>query len=383
MNDKRCSEFEKSGWTLNPATGRKISPTGRVAKKLRESCGFTNTPEKRKRAPPTPAQCREFASKPGINPLTKRTISLGGPTHRMLTRTCGISAPSSRKTSRSVVRLEARACSDKGFMQHASSTTCWFNSVLNALLMGDSTGRVIRGKIEKLPKNVLTSFEKSADRAACPSKPDKTHVLKYAYRYYRGLDGLMSPTGRDRPWSAIRGVMETPDRLSAEKSKNGGFFPQRATAPILGAFLNREEFAITSWKDVNHAATDKTKIISFQIPKRDGKYFELRGALRKRTKPKTLAAGKIRFELSSAVLTLTFADGLGHAVAVYRCGGVDYMYDSNLRRAARLPWSDGIPASSEKKLRAFYEKRHGRIVDYTITCEFFARVGSSGYRSGA
>lgn len=371
MNDKKCAEFEKSGWTLNPKTGRKINPTGRVAKKLREECGFTNTPQKPPRSQrprPTKEQCDAIRTRPGVNPLTKRVIRVGGPTHRALLKKCAedsvvrrierspskcSNALRSSSPSPKLAFASARACEDKGFMQRGM--TCWFNSTLNALCMGVFTGAHIQRVIESLPRSVQKGFETSGDRETCPLKPGKSHVLKYAYRYYAGLEHLMTPTTKNRPMSAIRAVMETPERLSIEKIGTGGYFSQKATKPILGAFFEPKEYAITTWRNVNKAATRDTRIIAFQEPNRGARYYELRDALKPRTKPKTLSADNLKFELSSAVLTIGFENRLAHAVALFRCGGKDYMYDSNISRAVRLKWSDGLNAESERKLRAFYE----------------------------
>jgi hypothetical protein len=240
--------------------------------------------------------------------------------------------------------------------------------------MGVATGAQIQRVIESLPRSVLKGFETSGKKETCPLKPGKSHVLKYAYRYYSGLDHLLTPRTRNRPLSAIRAIMNTPERLSIERIGTGGYFAQKATKPILGAFFEPKEYSIATWRDINRAATRDTRVISFQEPNRGSRYYELRDALKRRTKPKTLSAGDLKFELSSAVLTIGFESRLAHAVALFRCGGLDYMYDSNLGRAVRLDWSDGLTKTSEKKLRAFYEKRYGPIHNFSFTCEFFARI---------
>jgi hypothetical protein len=394
MKDRECEEFERSGWTLNPRTKRKIAPTGRVAKKLRDACGFTNTPEKKKRAPLTRELCDAVRARPGINPLTGRGIKIGGPTYRVLFRSCATqtatrgesnssrrlaSASSKYSPSRSLARsapkislVSPRMCEDKGFMQQSS--TCWFNSVLNALIMSEGIGDIIREKVEELPKSVLKGFELTGrKKESCPLQPGKSHVLKYAYRYFAGLDHLLTPTTKNRPLSAVDAVMASPELMSIRRTGTGGFFPQRATGAILGAFFKPKEVAITTWQNANHTVTRDTRIISFQFPKRNGRHIELRDALKKRTKPKTLSSGDIKFELSSAVATIAFERGTAHAVAFFKCGGRDWMYDSNLKKSVRIDWSDGLTKLAEKKMRAYYEKRYGPVRKITFSCEFFSR----------
>lgn len=384
MNDKKCDEFEKSGWTVNPKTGRKIVPTGKTAKKLREECGFTDSPEKKKMRM-TKEQCDSIRKSPGVNPVTRRTILPGGPTHKKLLRACEIESAlrrvnGSNKSSGSPSPLfspsplvKKPSCTDKGFMQ--TTTTCWFNSVINAICMADATGAHMRRYLESLPKSVLSGFERSGHTETCPRMPGKSHVLKYAYRYYSGLDHLMTPSKRDRAMSAAIAVMNSPEQRSMKKASFRGFFPQRATGAVLGSFLPKDEFSIASWDNVNRSATKDTKIISFQEKKQGDVHYDLRDALKKRTKPKTLSAGNIKFELSSAVITISFErTNIAHAVALYRCGGQDYIYDSNGMMAIRFDWSNGLTKLSEKKLKMMYERKNGPIKKVAFSCEFFARV---------
>jgi hypothetical protein len=404
MNDKKCDEFIKSGWTINPKTGRKITPSGRVAKQLREECGFTMTAKKPAKRVPTKAECEAIRARPGVNPLTGRTLLVGGPTHRKLLRECEVESalrrvmrysgsPSPKKpvvaktkpavektkAKKSVVAesaprsIPSRSCTERGFMQ--ISSTCWFNSVLNALCMGDATGVQIRKAIERLPKSVLEGFRASGEKAmACPIAPGKSHVLKYAYRYFAGLDHMMTPTKRDRPRSAVRAVMASPEQRSIRKiGENRGFHSQRATGAILGSFFDKDEYAISDWKDIKKIPAS-ARVVSFQEPSKKGVHYYLHDAFTRRSRPKSITIGSRKYKLSSAVLSMVFENGVGHAVAVYTCRGRDYLYDSNMHNAVYLSWTNGIGKTERERLETLYGHRYGKIREAHFSLELFARV---------
>lgn len=397
MNDRLCDEFERSKWTVNPKTGRKIAPTGRVAKKLREECGFTKTAEKPSSRVPTAANCAAIRSKPGVNPITKRTLLVGGPTHKKLLKACAVESalrrvmrqsPSpSPQNKAATIRpkavaprapkspaprvLRSRACTDRGFMQ--VSATCWFNSALNAVLMGDRTGALVRKSIEKLPKNVLDGFRRSGGANSCPLEPGRSHVFKYAYRYFEGLDHLMTPTKRDRPRSAVHAVMGSENRRAIRGLGNRGYHPQRATGSILQAFFPGEH-VISTWKDYKKSLTPSTRIVSFQVPSSKGDHYYLRDAMIGRAHPRSFTFNGRKFELSSAILSIVFENGLGHAVAVYRCRGMEYLYDSNVDAAVPFTWTNGISGPGVDRLRLLYRYRYGEVKEAHFSAEFFARV---------
>jgi hypothetical protein len=71
---------------------------------------------------------------------------------------------------------------------------------------------------------------------------------------------------------------------------------------------------------------------------------------------------------------MVFDSGAGHAVAVYRCGGKEYLYDSNMQSAMQLRWSNGIPKLDQEGLRVIYGPKYGNLKEAHFSCEFFGRV---------
>lgn len=405
MGDKICEEFEKSGWTKNPFTGRVITPHGKVAKKLREGCGITKTlpppPKKRERVL-TKTECDAFRANPDINPLTKRRIVPGKASYKALLKACevesalrrvmkysGSPSPAKKPETRQVVpkdrkktqrapkasapkKFVVKECYERGFMQ--TSQTCWFNSVINALMMSSRIGNHIKAVLKELPAEERKRLGRSGEVSnSCPVRPGASHVLKYAFRYYAGLHHLMTPTKKDRAYSAVAAVMHSPEQRSIQKiGKERGFHPQRATKAILGSFFKPDEFLIAQWHEWIPLVGPNTKIISFQVPAENGQHYGVRDATIKRTSSDRLYHGGKVFHLAGAVMAMAFERGFGHAVALYKCGGFEYLYDSNDHNAYNFNWSRGITGNSLKTLEMLYKNKYGPFKSITFSVEFYS-----------
>jgi hypothetical protein len=99
LTNSECSRLRRN-FRRNPATKRAIKPTARTARVLAKNCGpstakalatwirkYTTGPKKKKRLL-TRAECDQLRANPHINPATRRRIKPTGPTATRLLRSC-------------------------------------------------------------------------------------------------------------------------------------------------------------------------------------------------------------------------------------------------------------------------------------------------------
>ncbi|AAS18054.1 unknown [Singapore grouper iridovirus] len=86
--DGKCDEFRRDP-SRNPTTGRPIKIDGPIYKKLIRECGEETEDERpRKRDMSPEEKCDEFRRDPSRNPITGKTIKVGGPVYRKLEKEC-------------------------------------------------------------------------------------------------------------------------------------------------------------------------------------------------------------------------------------------------------------------------------------------------------
>lgn len=86
---KECDEWEKNR-TVNPKTGRKISATGSIYKKLEKEC---------RKQRPKEDLCAEWLKRKNINPKTGRSIKKDGPLYKAFKKDCGWESPKPKPAS--------------------------------------------------------------------------------------------------------------------------------------------------------------------------------------------------------------------------------------------------------------------------------------------
>jgi hypothetical protein len=290
-----CEKFLKNK-TKNPATGRTIVPGGAVYMKLRRACG----------EPAKPRSANSAAKKPSPKPAVAVP-----------------NKPAPKKKAFEPADEYKQTCLVAGFRQ--LSGTCWFNTGLNALVLGGRAGAFFRelSKATKVPASAHF-----ANGAACPRKLTKDLVLGYMRRVYHN-DFSVTPGGRYAKNHAARmlGKLGHIEGIDASGGK-----PLQGLMKIFGVAVPKSTYTLVNSPMDVYRTTDPA--VKFAVAAPPGDSYYVWG----NAPPKT--AGK--FHLDSAAIAIMFKDDggvvRGHAVVGFFCGGFPYVFDSNRSTVVQFDW---------------------------------------------
>lgn len=262
-------------------------------------------------------------------------------------------------------------CLRRGYQQRVG--TCWFNAVLNGLLMGEWMGALLLRMLQGLTaaERQQVEFIKDVGVDRCPALPTRLHILAHAAAYLQ--------PGHDR---VPRGLLPAPRRFYADspEAETGNMIGSRAVNLIRRVY--DPQLSHAALEDGGHrrgvpvaGASKLLPILQHLFAPADvlviGRAAMLPYAMRRlaavHTRPKllvfeyaynpvalssrraySLPVAMGAYQLNDAHLTLiTQPATSAHSVAAFRCRGQDHIYDSNKRRAVRCRWSDGDLADLE------------------------------------
>jgi hypothetical protein len=246
------------------------------------------------------------------------------------------------------------SCSIPGLYQ--ISSTCWFNSALNGVVLASKTGNMIIEKLRELTDAERAAIWNLKIDETCQRELTNKYVLAYAYRI---LGKLKQKTDKNVSLDLV-GKVFTPGKLPEDVAKGGvGFTPITAVKQILSrVFPDKQSTYYTGvpgpyfmvYKDIEFVVMTSDDVSS---PASWPVSF-------KSTYHRT-------FDLSHCSYIVELKkDGALHAVVAYVCNGKKFVFDSRLRKAPlEINWSD--KGSNEK------------ILNYSVAREFARFSGRSAY----
>ncbi|AGE55839.1 PBCV-specific basic adaptor domain-containing protein [Acanthocystis turfacea Chlorella virus MO0605SPH] len=246
------------------------------------------------------------------------------------------------------------SCSTSGLFQ--ISSTCWFNSALNGVVLASKTGNMLIEKLRELPEAERAAIWRLKIDETCQRELTNKYVLAYAYRI---LGKLKQKTDKNVSLDLV-GKVFTPGKLPEDVAKGGvGFTPITAVKQILSrVFPDKQSTYYTGvpgpyfmvYKDIEFVVMTSDDVSS---PASWPVSF-------KSTYHRT-------FDLSHCSYIVELKkDGALHAVVAYVCNGKKFVFDSRLRKAPlEINWSD--KGSNEK------------ILNYSVAREFARFSGRSAY----
>jgi hypothetical protein len=304
-----CEEFAKNKYR-NPLTGRAIVTGGAVYTKLKKACAERHSPKGSNAAPKRPSPKPANApKKPAFKPANEYK----------------------------------QTCLVAGFRQ--LSGTCWFNTGLNALVLGGRAGAFFRelSKTSKVPASAHF-----ANGAACPRKLTKDLVLGYMSRVFRN-DFSVTPGGRYAKNHAARmlGKLGHIDGVNATGGK-----PLYGLMKILGVAVPKSAYTLVTGAMGVYETTDPAVKFVVSAPPGDS-YYTWGNAPRKKL-------GKFNLDSAAIAIMFTDAEGVmrGHAIVGFFCGGFPYVFDSNRSTVLQVDWHKAMSdADARDKLFAALNKK--------------------------
>ena len=377
-----CDEFAFRQ-DVNPLTRRKIKIGGPTHQRIIGLCSkyywkqaappsanrggrAPSPPKKKKKAPGgaraiTPGDCDKFLKNKAKNPLTGRAIVPGGAVYTKLRKACGDPSrqngpkktpakPAPKKKAFEPANEYKQTCLVSGFRQR--SGTCWFNTGVNALVLGGRAGAFFRelSKTSKVPASAHF-----ATGAACPRKLTKDLVLGYMRRVFHN-EFSVTPGGRYAKNHAAKmlgkiGHIEGVDAMGGK--------PLHGLMKILGVAVPKSTYAlVTSPADV-YATTDPA--VKFVVAAPPGDSYYIAG----NAPPKK--SGKFHLDSVAIAIMFTDAEGVmrGHAVVGFFCGGFPYVFDSNRSSVVQFDWYKAMnDANARDEMFAMLNRKSGGGVRY-------------------
>ncbi|AGE56217.1 PBCV-specific basic adaptor domain-containing protein [Paramecium bursaria Chlorella virus NE-JV-1] len=249
-------------------------------------------------------------------------------------------------------KIQRFGCLKRGIQQ--SSSTCWFNSALNGLVLSSSTSNMILADMKKLDvkeqKSIVASAYKQRD--ACPLALSKKYVYSYAYM----LHSDKYKVGSRNDGVSLIGGLFTPGRLNTPtKMGRQGYKPLEAIEQLLRKLFGENSYAVVD---------DFTNDIDGK-----GKKFVIHTGI------STLWMSELnigKYELSHVVYAMRLGPPINgyHVAVAYACDGDLYVYDSNKENALKIDWTnrknrDAIMSYSSTpaiKVESLYGIRYGLYV---------------------
>jgi len=220
------------------------------------------------------------------------------------------------------------SCSTTGLSQ--ISSTCWFNSALNGVVLASKTARMLIEKIDKMSKAERAALENLQIDELCPKEMGKKYVLAYAYRI---LSNRKQRADKNESLDLV-GKMFTPGRLPTPVATGrAGYYPVDAIKQILSRVFPEKRLEEIRTRDPE---------TGIKVSK--GVTFVLLPAYKEKTPadwPLSFTTSLNRtFELSHCTYMTDLTDGGQHGVVAYACGKKRFVFDSNTKKPLEINWHD-------------------------------------------
>ena len=245
---------------------------------------------------------------------------------------------SSNKSSKTLYRSPQRSisiCERRGLKQ--IGPTCFFNSALNCLMLGQNSSKHLNKLYENLSSDDKT-YINQIDITTCPRNISKFYVLKYMSEFFKEVNPNLQD-GR-----------ELLHRLHSIKTiANDGryrIYSIDSLIKILESTFNESEYCLH----------DNTLFIN-TLPDRNSKicvyYYKKDIELLMKDVPYQIG----KHILDSCCIHLYFESGAtSHAICGFRCENEFYIYDSNMNFALKINWSKGdLKAKLSNYVQKYYK----------------------------
>jgi hypothetical protein len=246
------------------------------------------------------------------------------------------------------------SCSTPGLYQ--ISSTCWFNSALNGVVLASKTGNMLIEKLRELTEAERAAIWRLKIDETCQRELTKKYVLAYGYRI---LGKLKQRVDKNVSLDLV-GKVFTPGKLPEDVAKGSvGHTPITAIKQILTrTFPDKQSTYYTGvpgpyfmvYKDIEFVIMTSDDVSS---PSQWPVSF-------KSTYHRT-------FELSHCSYIVELKkDGVLHAVVAYVCNGRKFVFDSRQRKAPlEINWFD--------------KSSNDKILEYSAAREFTRFGAQSSY----
>jgi hypothetical protein len=295
--------------------------------------------------------------------------------------------------------MQPYRCQRKGYQQKTG--TCWFNAILNGLVMGQWTGALLLGMLQRMTPQGRKKLDLVLAEGVhkCPTVPNRIQILAHAAAYLmpgekkipRGVLPAWKHSFRTWPPTAHGGVDKVGSRAvnlilqtygkNFAKTMHDGAYKRGVKVggasrllPILKQLFRSTEYRVVQARLLNNAEglqriareypNEKILIIEHEKWAPVSLFHPVGYAF-----PPKLGT----YRLNNAHISLgSKSKTSGHSIAGYRCGDEDYIYDSAKKHASqRIVWSHGTLVM----LEWFYHTRFNYVnVDYVCYVNAGQRV---------
>ena len=349
MNEQQCAQFAGNPG-INPLTGRTIKLGGPTFTKLRKQCTLAPTmPAQTQQPQPGPPpgtpsgtpDCARFLRDPSTNPSTGRKISTTGPTYRRLAKACAGNAAARPRVPAPVhsrARRRAADCVPYGMLQ--VSKTCWFNAALNGFILGGLSSRIFHDLVYSSRDLMLTEANKNI--GTCPLRIGKAYILRAMYHYFESKEPSIGRRRPSRNYEADSNYAGRVARMLFDNyrpTERGGD-PLDAAKAILEQCFPGDYAVDGNGKKIlttPPSTTPPASMPTFWIAHLQRVYDD-----------HSIRAVIGPYVLDHAVLSMRFRvaeSSRGHAIVAYRCGGKQMLFDSNRMLPFEAPWIKGFRAT--------------------------------------
>ncbi|AGE56260.1 PBCV-specific basic adaptor domain-containing protein [Paramecium bursaria Chlorella virus NE-JV-1] len=234
-------------------------------------------------------------------------------------------------------------CASRGLGQKTS--TCWFNSALNGLVLSSATSKMILEDMRKLTKRQIAELSNMNISDSCPKELSKKFVYAYALKIH---DEFLQNRDKNESKNLVD-KMFTPGKLSSPvaRGEKGHFAIDAIHQLLRRVFPNAKQRAIGMLEEAKRISSDTTFVIFDTILKKPSEIPTYIGE---------------DFKLSHLVYILEKDSGL-HAVVAYNCDRERSVYDSNNRTKLDVNWS---VKNNEKALLAYSNAKNIHSIAYAL-----------------
>ena len=304
--------------------------------------------------------CVKWRATPLVNPVTGRKIKYDGPVYARLAEKCSILketkvvapaiqketkvvAPAIQKETKVVaptVKLPDRlGCASRGVGQRSS--TCWFNSALNGLVLASRTSNMLLQDIKRLSPEQQKDIRKSKQTDSCPLQLTKKYVYSYLLKIH---ENKYKPTIQNEGVKFLKRAF-TPGKLPEQVDQGkSGYYPMKAIEQLMTRCFGPDSFKTMEMIDFEKASDA------------DGKKFVVCSEVHSIWMAK---ASVDNYKLSHMVYAIKTSTGGFHVSLAFVCNGERYLYDSNKPDVVKLDWSN--------------KKNRDKLMAYSSTQYFTAK----------